>query len=284
MLVRRCGRCCRSDQPDLAIRRTSAFPRGLAIRCSSARTAGGAGWLERSALGGAPASPAQVDYERVIPWKTALLESAARGFFCTTLRPPPSDFKRSAKRIATGWMISRCSWRSSANSGAVWSRWEPAIRWRDPRRLNGRERLAGPIQIQKFLQFAFFTQWRELRDYARTRGVRLMGDLPIYVAHDSADVWANPQYFELDAEGNPTVVAGVPPDYFSATGQLWGNPIYRGMRWRRTGSLVAGSVSRGVGDGGYDPAGPFPRLRSVLGGSGGGDNRRQGPLGERAGQ
>ncbi len=81
--------------------------------------------------------------------------------------------------------------------------------------------------MQKFQQFAFFSQWRELRGHCRERGIRLMGDLPIYVAHDSADVWVNPQYYHLDSEGNSTLVAGVPPDYFSSTGQLWGNPIYR---------------------------------------------------------
>jgi 4-alpha-glucanotransferase len=77
------------------------------------------------------------------------------------------------------------------------------------------------------LQFVFYEQWRELREYARERGVRIMGDLPIYVSHDSADVWVNRKYFHLDPQGNPTVVSGVPPDYFSKTGQLWGNPIYR---------------------------------------------------------
>ena len=104
-------------------------------------------------------------------------------------------------------------------------------------------------------------QWRELREYARARGVRIMGDLPIYVSHDSADVWANRQYFRLDAQGNPTVVAGVPPDYFSETGQLWGNPIYR---WDALAQgrlrLVAGSISRDICNGGYDPAGSFSRV------------------------
>ena len=90
----------------------------------------------------------------------------------------------------------------------------------------------------KFLQYVFFSQWAALRRYCRERGIRIMGDLPIYVAHDSVDVWVNPRYFQLDEEGNPAVVAGVPPDYFSATGQLWGNPLYAwdalerdGYRW-----------------------------------------------------
>jgi 4-alpha-glucanotransferase len=109
-----------------------------------------------------------------------------------------------------------------------WTQWEPGARDRDPKALAvWRGRLKGRIESQKFLQFAFFEQWRELREYARARKVRIMGDLPIYVSHDSADVWAHRQYFQLDQQGNPTVVSGVPPDYFSETGQLWGNPIYR---------------------------------------------------------
>jgi 4-alpha-glucanotransferase len=90
----------------------------------------------------------------------------------------------------------------------------------------------------KYWQFEFFRQWEDLKAYCRQRDIRLMGDIPIYVAHDSADVWARPELFCLDDQGNPTVVSGVPPDYFSATGQLWGNPIYRwdvleagGYRW-----------------------------------------------------
>jgi 4-alpha-glucanotransferase len=98
---------------------------------------------------------------------------------------------------------------------------------RDPRALERwRTRLDKSVATQKFLQYAFFSQWAKLRDWCRERGVRIMGDLPIYVAHDSVDVWVNPQYFQLDHTGNPSAVAGVPPDYFSATGQLWGNPLY----------------------------------------------------------
>ena len=103
----------------------------------------------------------------------------------------------------------RCA-RSGANGPGGLARAAGSIRWAD-----------------KFLQFVFFEQWRELREYAKTRGVWIMGDLPIYVSHDSVDVWVHRKYFYLDAIGNPTVVSGVPPDYFSKTGQLWGNPIYR---------------------------------------------------------
>ena len=89
-----------------------------------------------------------------------------------------------------------------------------------------REGLREEIEAHKFYQFLFFKQWSRLREYCRGQGVRIVGDIPIFVAHDSADVWARPHLFKLDELGRPTVVAGVPPDYFSRTGQLWGNPLY----------------------------------------------------------
>jgi 4-alpha-glucanotransferase len=190
------------------------------------------GWLDASALSSAPRFPEdRVDFEQLVPWKTAVLQTAATkgsGFenFCQANVHWLEDFALFTALKAE-------------HQGVGWTRWEPGARDRDPQALaRWRQQLAQPIAAQKFLQFAFYEQWRELREYARTRGVRIMGDLPIYVAHDSADVWANRQYFHLDAQGNPTVVSGVPPDYFSATGQLWGNPIYRwdvlakdGYRW-----------------------------------------------------
>lgn len=88
-------------------------------------------------------------------------------------------------------------------------------------------RESAAMQRERFIQYLFFTQWRALRRFCNDSGIRLIGDAPIYVTHDSADVWANPQFFHLDADGNPVTVAGVPPDYFSVTGQRWGNPVYR---------------------------------------------------------
>jgi 4-alpha-glucanotransferase len=81
--------------------------------------------------------------------------------------------------------------------------------------------------IHQFVQWQFSVQWKELRAYCTSKGIRLIGDVPLFVAHQSADVWAHPELFKLDADGNPTVVAGVPPDYFSKTGQVWGVPVYR---------------------------------------------------------
>jgi 4-alpha-glucanotransferase len=188
------------------------------------------GWLEAAQLRDVPSFPPdRVDFERVSPWKKALLESAARRFFKNAV-PAEGERFDSFCRMNAGWLDDFALFMAlkQQNGGASWSRWEPGVRWRKPEALAGaREQMAEPIATLKFQQFAFFSQWRELRDYCRERKIRLMGDLPIYVSHDSADVWVNPRYYHLDPNGDPTVVAGVPPDYFSATGQLWGNPIYR---------------------------------------------------------
>lgn len=108
-----------------------------------------------------------------------------------------------------------------------WQEWDKPLRHRDEQTLNYfKEKLAGKIAFYQVLQYWFFKQWTELKDYAHQKGISLIGDLPIYVALDSADVWANPQLFALDDDLCPIEVAGCPPDYFSATGQLWGNPLY----------------------------------------------------------
>jgi len=113
-------------------------------------------------------------------------------------------------------------------AGREWTSWDAGLRDREPGALaRARRELAAEIEFRRFEQFLFFRQWFALRAAAAARGVALIGDLPIYVAPDSADVWAHPELFDLDAAGRPREVAGVPPDYFSATGQLWGNPLYR---------------------------------------------------------
>ena len=178
-----------------------------------------------------------VEFERVIPWKSGVLDEAARRFFAGPVDPAFPAF--CAGNAA--WLEDFALFMAlkQHHGEVVWSRWEPGARSRDPDALTAwRERLAPAIAAQRYYQFLFFQQWNELREYCRARKIRVMGDLPIYVAHDSADVWANPDMFYLDEHGDPTVVAGVPPDYFSATGQRWGNPIYRwdrmeadGYRW-----------------------------------------------------
>ena len=111
--------------------------------------------------------------------------------------------------------------------GTAWTDWDPPLRARDPVALAAaRERLAMRVEYHEFAQYLFFTQWTALRDRARELGIAMIGDIPVFVAHDSADVWSHQHLFKLDESGKPLVVAGVPPDYFSAAGQLWGNPLY----------------------------------------------------------
>jgi 4-alpha-glucanotransferase len=98
-----------------------------------------------------------------------------------------------------------------------------------------RDRLAGDMDYIRFEQFLFFSQWKQFRDHANARGIKLFGDMPIFVAHDSAEVWARPEDFDLNPDGSLRTVAGVPPDYFSATGQRWGNPLYRWERMQAEG-------------------------------------------------
>lgn len=114
------------------------------------------------------------------------------------------------------------------HNGASWQTWDRDLARRKKSAIkHATEQLHDQIELEKFKQHIFFEQWLPLKAYANERGIRIMGDMPIFVAYDGADVWANPQLFHLDDDGLPTVVAGVPPDYFSATGQLWGNPLYR---------------------------------------------------------
>jgi 4-alpha-glucanotransferase len=123
-----------------------------------------------------------------------------------------------------------------AHGGVQWTRWAPALKTRERGALEAARRAhAREIELEKFIQYRFFTQWAALRGYANKRGVGLIGDLPIMMAHDSADIWQRPDLFFLDDEGEPTAVAGVPPDYFSSTGQRWGNPLYRWKRMRKDG-------------------------------------------------
>jgi 4-alpha-glucanotransferase len=111
-----------------------------------------------------------------------------------------------------------------SNHGATWTEW-----------IQKSGAKAQDILDQQFIQFEFFRQWKSLKKYCNERGIEVIGDIPIFIAHDSADVWANPELFDLDENGNPRTIAGVPPDYFSETGQCWGNPLYRWDVMERTG-------------------------------------------------
>jgi 4-alpha-glucanotransferase len=149
-----------------------------------------------------------------------------------------------AFRTRTPWLADYALFMAirDAHDGQPWSEWPEPLRLRDGNALvHARHALAPAVYAHEALQWAFERQWSHLRVYAHTRGVQVLGDAPIFVAYNSADVWANRGLFALDAHGHPTAVAGVPPDYFSESGQLWGNPLYRwqahaadGFAWWRS--------------------------------------------------
>jgi 4-alpha-glucanotransferase len=188
------------------------------------------GLLAPDDLAAAPNFPAdRVEYGPVIVYKRALLDTATRRFKAGA-DPGLDAAYDTFQREQALWLDDFALFMAlkDAHHGAVWSAWEPGIAMRTPGALERwRRQLAESISDHKVVQFLFFRQWLALKRYANDRGVRLIGDMPIYVAYDSADVWSHPDLFFLNERGERTVVAGVPPDAFSATGQLWGNPLYR---------------------------------------------------------
>ena len=201
-----------------------------------------AGDLDTADLADAPDFPQdKVDYGRVIEWKTPLLEKAAHNFLARANATRRADFAAFCA-AESGWledftlfMVVKEYYDQQAQQagvfGAMWSNyWDKDIALCQSRALSRwRSEQVEAIAIKKVLQYYFFDQWGALKQYANDKGIKIIGDIPIFVAPDSVDVWANRDLFHLDKQGQPTVVAGVPPDYFSETGQLWGNPLYN---WR----------------------------------------------------
>jgi 4-alpha-glucanotransferase len=185
------------------------------------------GHLEAVSPPDTPAAAGHVDFARVRSHKEPLLQQAARTFLTAAPAAEQQDFVAFCTDQA-GWLDDFALFTAlHAHHAGAWHSWPRPLLRRDPAILaEWRERLHEELAAIRYAQYVFFRQWRDLKGYANSRGVRLFGDLPIFVADDSADVWANQQLFRLDADGRPTVVAGVPPDYFSATGQRWGNPLY----------------------------------------------------------
>ena len=167
----------------------------------------------------------------MVPWRMARLEAAAAEFF-RQARPAQHAEYAAFCAAQADWLSDHALFMAlcEAHDQAGWADWAPGLARRQPAALaSARRDLAARIGFWQFCQWRFFTQWATLRAYAHAKGVRIVGDAPIFIAHQSAEVWAHQKLFELDADGHPHVVAGVPPDYFSATGQRWGNPLYR---WR----------------------------------------------------
>jgi 4-alpha-glucanotransferase len=188
------------------------------------------GLLTATELGEARiAGDGPVDFGALIPRREALLRHVTDRFAGRAgpvLRRDLEAFRQERE----AWLPDLALFLAlkAAHQGAPWPAWAPELALRNAGALAGAAgRLRAEVAAQVVTQFLFDRQWRALRAHCQARGVQLMGDLPIYVAHDSAEVWARPDLFQLDELGAPTAVAGVPPDYFSATGQLWGNPLYR---------------------------------------------------------
>lgn len=199
-----------------------------------------AGWLERNKVEPVPPFPQErVDYGNVIRYKMPLLCRAYSGFCRRGSTQDRAAFDAFCHAEAH-WLEDFALFMALKDHFQVaWNNWPREIRLRHPDALRGyRQRLDERVKMYCFIQWVFVRQWTALKRYANERGIRIIGDIPIFVALDSADVWAHPDLFYLDDRGSPTVVAGVPPDYFSPTGQLWGNPLYRwevlaaqGYRW-----------------------------------------------------
>jgi len=188
------------------------------------------GHLSAVDLEGVPAFPDdRVDFGPVIRYKTDLLDRAFANFRAHAPASQRTAFARFCDAQAF-WMDDFALFMAlkEAHDLGPWHAWEPEVVTRQPESLaRWRGRLAGEIENQKYRQWQFFEQWLAVKRYANERGIRIIGDIPIFVSMDSADVWANPHLFHFDAALRPTIVSGVPPDYFSATGQLWGHPLYR---------------------------------------------------------
>lgn len=190
-----------------------------------------------AAQGGARFPAQRVDFGPVIQFKVRLLTQAWAAFkagAAPALRPEFEQF--CAEQAA--WLDAFALFMAlkDAHGGVSWLEWDAPARLGDAATLaRARTERADTLAQHQFRQFLFFRQWSALKRYANGKGVRLIGDVPIFVSSDSSDVWGNPQLFQLDDQRRPKVVAGVPPDYFSRTGQLWGNPQYDWSALQRTG-------------------------------------------------
>lgn len=178
-----------------------------------------------------------VDYDAAGRFKMPLLQRAATNFFANASAADRRGFDAFVRANAT-WLEDFALFMAvkEAHNQVAWTLWprDIAARQNDAMKREGDE-LASATNAQRFFQYEFFRQWQKLRAYGQERNIRIIGDVPIYVAHDSADVWTNRQFFLLDERGNPVKIAGVPPDYFSATGQCWGNPIYNWPMLKQAG-------------------------------------------------
>ena len=196
------------------------------------------GLLGEADLADAPNFPDNsVEYGDVIPFKTSVLDKAYERFKAGAT----SEQQRSLETFTSEqsyWLDDFALFMAlkEANGGQAWNTWDEPLRSRDKDALEqAKNDLSDDIDKQKLWQWLFYEQWLAVKAYANERDIQVIGDIPIFIAYDSADAWANPELFYFDNAGNPTVIAGVPPDYFSETGQRWGNPLYRWDKMKERG-------------------------------------------------
>jgi 4-alpha-glucanotransferase len=185
-----------------------------------------------------PLAEGRADYAAAHALKDTLLKRAFANFRASAGGDEVAAEFGEFKTKAAAWLDDYALYRSlkRERNEVAWTEWEAPLVRREPDALDAaRQRLAEEVEEVKFKQFLFFRQWSRLKAYANARDIRIIGDIPIFVAHDSADVWASPENFLLNEDGSPRFVAGVPPDYFSKTGQLWGNPLYDWERMKGDG-------------------------------------------------
>jgi 4-alpha-glucanotransferase len=195
------------------------------------------GLLQRPDLEAAHFPADRIDYGPVIQYKIRILSKAWQRFQAggaPALRPQLDEFNAQHAHWLDDFALFMAL--KNAQTGAGWQQWPRDLVEREPGAIHrARQELTDAVGRYKLGQFLFFRQWKALKRYANERGIRILGDMPIFVSPDSADVWSNPHLFLLDERRQPKVVAGVPPDYFSATGQLWGNPLYDWQALKQTG-------------------------------------------------
>ncbi len=230
------GPCGPGNSPYQALSSFAGDPLFISIESLVAE-----GRLAPEGIGAGPGdAPTRVQYEALRRWRAPLLRSA-----CETFRRHARGagsrrfeaFCEAERRWLDDYALF-CALRD-AQRNRPWTRWDPDLRARAPGALaRARRTLAEAVRYHQFLQYAFWEQWARLRRVCARQGIGLIGDVPFFVAHESAEVWAHPELFLLERDGRPSMVAGVPPDYFSRTGQRWGNPLYRwpalhqqGYRW-----------------------------------------------------
>lgn len=185
-------------------------------------------WLKNSVLPDQAYPDDFVDYGPVINMKLKVLKQSFHDFRSSALKSDLIAFEAFKEQNAS-WLTDYALFIELKNyhNGAPWFEWKDSFKFRDQESLTEFSKyFAEGIDFTKYCQFAFFSQWQAVREYAHHKGIKIIGDIPLYIAYDSADAWSTPEVFQFDEKLEPQQVAGVPPDYFSETGQLWGNPLY----------------------------------------------------------